>query len=245
MPSTRCSECGDFGWRKVRPGEPEYIPGYEINVPCESCAHDRRDRQRDELQTISQMTDDERRMRLANIVTANRADTAAMVQACREMVARSATMITIWGSNGNAKSAALVATVNEFLDRGIPAVYIPVWDLLNWLQEGINSNGTIKNDSAYERLEQIKSIRMLAIDEFQGVKLTDWRAEQLRNLIDRRYRDGLDGKAFTLLAMNEDPAELEQRIWSRLRDGRNRLGGNPPVLKNEDADMRPLLRRKA
>lgn len=220
-------------------------PKFGRVVLCEKCAGQAYDQQRRDLQDISHMTDDERKIRLANLVIANRADTAEMVLACSEMVAHSATMLTIWGTNGNAKSAALIATVNEFLDRGTPAVYIPVWDLLNWLQDGITADGKIKNDSAYERLEQIKSMRMLAIDEFQGVKLTDWRAEQLRNLIDRRYRDGLDGKAFTMLAMNEDPAGLEPRIWSRLRDGRNRFNGNPPVILNEDADMRPLLRRKA
>lgn len=215
-----------------------------MNVPCETCAHQRIERQCQDLQAMSQMTHDERAMRLKSIVTAGRADTAAMVQACRDLLAGSATMITIWGTNGNAKSAALVATVNEFLDRGIPALYLPVWDFLNWLQEGVYSNGQIKNDSAYERLEQIKSMKMLAIDEFQGAKLSDWRAEQLRNLIDRRYRDGLAGTHFTLLASNEDPESLEPRIWSRLRDGRNRVAG-PPVVRNEDADMRPLLRRKA
>ena len=82
------------------------------------------------------------------------------------------------------------------------------------------------------------------MDEFQGIKITDWRLEQLRNLVDRRWRDGLDGKSFTLLAMNEDPASLEPRIWSRLRDGRNCLSGEP-VIVNNDTDMRPKLRRKA
>jgi hypothetical protein len=94
----------------------------------------------------------------------------------------------------------------------------------------------------YERLERIKSVRMLAIDEFQAIKVTDWRLEQLRNVIDRRWRDGLDRKSFTLLAMNEDPASLERRIYSRLQDGRN---GTTPIVQNDDSDMRPLLRRKA
>jgi hypothetical protein len=49
---------------------------------------------------------------------------------------------------------------------------------------------------------------------------------------------------FTLFAMNEDPASLEPRIWSRLRDGRNALSGFS-VIENNDKDMRPLLRRKA
>ena len=153
-------------------------------------------------------------------------------------------MLTIWGTNGNAKSVALIAMVNEFLDRGIPAMYVPSYDLLNWLQDAFHSNGDVKSDSMYARLERVKFIRMLAVDEFQGCKISDWRAEQLRNIVDRRWRDGLDGKSFSVFAMNENPASLEPRIWSRLRDGRNAVSGQP-VIENNDADMRPLLRRKA
>lgn len=240
-----CSFCGDVGWRHAQPGEPEYIAGYEVNVPCENCVKLRIDRQRSELQDVSKMTCDEKRLRLSSIMLIKgRPDTQRMVTACVEMVEQSAFMLTIWGSNGNAKSAALVATVNEFLDNGIPAVYIPSYDLLNWLQDAFHSNGEIKNESMYERLERIKSVRMLAVDEFQGIKISDWRLEQLRNLIDRRWRDGLDGKSFTLLAMNEDPASLEPRIWSRLQDGRNCMDGHP-IITNNDSDMRPLLRRKS
>lgn len=220
-----------------------YNPDYSFSEPCENCVQLRIDRQRADLQKVSELTDDEKNYRLDGIITQGRPNTMAMVQACREMIERDAFMLTIWGTNGNAKSAALIATVNEFLDRGIPAIYLPSYDLLNWLQDAFKSNGEIKSDSMYERLERIKNVRMLAVDEFQAVKITDWRLEQLRNLIDRRWRDGLNGQSFTLLAMNEDPASLEPRIYSRLRDGRNCISGIPINL-NEDSDMRPLLRRK-
>ncbi len=167
-----------------------------------------------------------------------------MVRQCQEMLEGQASMLTIWGTNGNAKSVALIAMVNEFLDRGIPALYVPAYDLLNWLQDAFSSNGEVKSESMFARLERVKSIRVLAVDEFQAVKITDWRLEQLRNIVDRRWRDGLDGTSFTLFAMNEDPASLESRIWSRLRDGRNALSGQP-IVENNDSDMRPLLRRKA
>lgn len=242
----QCEYCQDSGFRPLSHDEKlamGYNPGYSFSVPCEHCIRQRMDRQREELQAISELTDDEKRYRLATIVTKGRMDTQAMISACREMVEMKAFMLTIWGTNGNAKSAALIATVNEFLDRGIPAIYLPAYDLLNWLQE-FYGNGDVKSESMYARLERIKSVRMLAIDEFQAVKITDWRLEQLRNLIDRRWRDGLDGRSFTLLAMNEEPESLEPRIYSRLRDGRNRRDGDP-IIVNNDSDMRPLLRRKS
>lgn len=217
-----------------------------ISSPCEACIKLRINRQLIELQDVCELTDQEKRYRLNTIVIKNdRPDTTAMVQACREMLAGDASMLTFWGTSGNAKSVALIAMVNEFLDRGVPAMYVPSYDLLNWLQDAFYGDGkAVKSESMYARLERIKSIRMLAVDELQGIKITDWRLEQLRNIVDRRWRDGLDGQSFTMFAMNEDPASLEPRIWSRLRDGRNSLS-KQPILENNDSDMRPLLRRKA
>ena len=245
--TTHCDKCSDTGWRPLTDEEKlkaGYRVEYDYSAPCEYCTLLRVDRQRAELQKVSMLTGQEQKLRLSGIRTQGRPDTLAMVQACREMVEHQAFMLTIWGTNGNAKSAALVAMVNEFLDRGTPAVYLPAYDMLNWIQEAIGSDGKVKSESAFDRLERLKSVRMLAIDEFQAIKTTDWRLEQMRNIIDRRWRDGLDGESFTLLAMNEDPASLEARIWSRLQDGRNRMSGELPVIVNNDSDMRPLLRRK-
>jgi DNA replication protein DnaC len=196
------------------------------------------------LWQVSQLTDQERAYRLAVIVTKNKPGTLKMVNACREMLDGNASMLTFWGTSGNAKSVALIAMVNEFLASGIPALYVPSYDLLNWLQDAFNEKGEVKSQSMYARLEAVKYIRVLAVDELQGIKITDWRLEQLRNIIDRRWRDGLDRKSYTLFAMNEDPAALERRIWSRLRDGGNSLSG-VPIIENNDPDMRPLLRRKS
>lgn len=218
----------------------------EYTVDCAECVKHRLDKRREEFQSISTLTQDERAYRLNSIVTTGRADTAAMIAACREMVSGQAFMLTFWGDSGNAKSLALIATVNEFLDRGVPAIYLPSYDMLNWIQDAFSNQGqNIKSESAYARLEMCKGIRVLAVDELQGIKVSDWRLEQLRNLIDRRWRDGVDGTKYTLFAMNEDPDGLEARIYSRLKDGRNRANGQPSILLNEDKDMRPLLRRKA
>lgn len=217
-----------------------------FSVECENCVKLRIDNKRVEFQKISEMTADERDYRLRSIVTNGRQNTAAMVAACREMLSGHASMLTFWGGSGNAKSLALIATVNEFLDQGIPAIYLPSYDMLNWIQDAFSNQGQqIKSESAYARLEMCKGVRVLAVDELQGIKVSDWRLEQLRNLIDRRWRDGMDGVKYTLFAMNEDPDGLEARIYSRLKDGRNRANGQDAILLNDDSDMRPLLRRKA
>lgn len=258
LSTNKCDVCGDSGLRYADIGEtvefvfdgrPKSLVITEkefrnFSLPCENCVKLRIDDMRVEFQSVSEMTSEECDQRLDSIVTNGRTDTAAMVMACREMVAGKASMLTFWGTSGNAKSLALIATVNEFLDRGIPAIYLPSYDMLNWIQDAFNERGDVKSESAYARLERCKGVRVLAVDELQGIKITDWRLEQLRNLIDRRWRDGMDERSYTLFAMNEDPDGLEPRIYSRLKDGRNRANGVSPILLNDDSDMRPLLRRK-
>lgn len=239
--STPCAVCGGFGWRLLRPDEPEYRPGQLTNVLCEACLPRQIARNREEMQTASMLTESEKALRLDGILARPGSGTEKMIQACREMLAGRANFLTFWGSHGNAKSAALIATVNEFLDHGTPALYIPAWELLNHVQQAFSSGAEIKDDSAFERLDHYRRVWVLAIDELQAIRVTDWRLEQIRNLIDWRWRRGIDGAAYTLLAMNEDPRLLEPRLISRLNDGRNRLDGDP-ILHNTDPDMRPLMK---
>ncbi len=212
-----------------------------MNVDCEACLPERRARQREEMQSASCMTGEEKSLRLDHIAARAGSGTGRMVAACREMLDGRASLLTFWGGHGNAKTAVMIATVNEFLDRGRSALYTPAWDLLNWIQQAFNSGAEVRDDSAYERLDQFRRVPMLAVDELQAIRITDWRLEQIRNLLDWRYRRGLDGQCWTLLAMNENPAALEPRIYSRLGDGRNRLEGHP-ILHNTDPDMRPLMK---
>lgn len=213
-----------------------------MNVFCETCLPQRIAKRRDEMQDASALTQAEKALRLDDILANPGSGTAKMVKACREMLDQRAFLLTFWGTNGNAKSAALIATVNEFLDRGKAAIYLPCWELLNWIQQAFNHNAEVKDESAYDRLERFKQVTVLAIDELQAVRITDWRLEQIRNLLDWRWRRGIDHVSYTLLAMNEDPGLLEPRLCSRLYDGRNRLRGDS-VIHNTDPDMRPLMRR--
>jgi hypothetical protein len=79
-------------------------------------------------------------------------------------------------------------------------------------------------------------VRVLAIDEMDKVKQTDWVNEFQTDVLDRRYRLGIDGKAGTILAMNKSPETLSDWIYSRLSDGRNK------IMQNRDGDIRRHLR---
>ena len=208
-------------------------------VLCKTCTARNLKAQRDELQRISRMTREETDLRFDDVSVVGRPDTAKMMQAIGRFVENPVGMLTIHGSNGNGKSAALIVAVNECLDRGIPAVYIPAYDMLNWIQDAFNKDKSVRDGSALDRLERLKNVLVLAIDELQAVKMTDWRTEQLENLVDWRYRYGLDGKLGTLIGMNEPPSKTTPRIFSRITDGRN---ADNPVIQNNDPDIRGVLR---
>lgn len=206
-----------------------------MSVPCEACLPQRIEMRRSEMQAASSLTEAGKSLRLAHIPTRPGSGAAQMVKACRGMLKGRASLLTFWGAGRGLRSAALIATVNEFLDRGLAALYLPARDLLTCIQQALHNGVEVGDDSALDRLERFKQVRVLAIDKLRAARITDWRLEQIRSLLDWRWRRGIAGACCTLLAMDEDPGLLEPRLCSRLYDGRNRLRGDP-VLHNSDPE---------
>ncbi len=172
-------------------------------------------------------------MKLPDIAASTGPGTRRMVEACQAFVQNPLGILTLWGGVGNAKSTALQACVNELARLG--AVYVTAFDLLSYIRAAFNADRKVQNDDAYSRLLRFERVRILAIDEFDKVRSTDWAAEQITDLIDKRYRAGIEGEAGTLIAMNGNPANLPEWIASRLADGRNR------IIHNTDRDVRPFM----
>jgi DNA replication protein DnaC len=187
------------------------------------------------LQELSRVTPSERDIRLNDIVDAG-PDTIKMVQQAREFLHEPIGIFTICGSSGNAKSTTLLAIINEMVQARRMAVYVTAFDLFGYIRAAFDNSHQVVDESAYMRLKRFEEIEILAIDEFDAVRQTDWITEQVLDLIDTRHRLGLDGLAGTVIAMNEIDM-LPRRVRSRLNDGQNRL------CVNNDPDMRPALQR--
>lgn len=159
-----------------------------------------------------------------------------MVSACKEFLAYPFQIVTIYGGPGNGKTMVLQAAVNQSVEAGRRAVYVTSFDLISYIRAAFNSQDKkVIDEDAYSRLRRFEEIEILAIDEFDKVRMTEWVQEQITDLIDRRYRLALEGQAGTLIAMNGDPANLPDWIYSRLRDGRNQ------IVNNTDNDVRRLF----
>lgn len=178
------------------------------------------------------LNDEERNVRFDDIV-ASGPGTKAMLDAARGLVAFPAKIVTLWGGPGNAKTTVLQAVVNECLALNVSAVYVTLYDLVNWVRDAFRDD----TDSAWGRVHRLTNVTLLAVDEFDKIKSTEWSDELQTAVIDRRYRDGLAGLVGTVLAMNGNPNQLPEWIRSRLSDGRN------VIVHNADPDLRPRMKR--
>lgn len=218
-----CQDCLGLGY--ISANVPVEDPLFGKLLPCSCTTTDRSAR----LQRLSGLTIDERAERLSHIARTG-GQTDVMLNAAQAFVLNPRGFLTVYGGSGNAKSLMLRAVVNECLDRQIEAVYVVMKDLVDYVRDAIH-----EDDSAAARLKRFKRVRVLAIDEFDKIKSSDWVRELETDVIDRRYRDGLAGATGTVIAMNEPPSALPDHIASRLRDGRNVL------INNTDQDLRSLM----
>lgn len=226
-----CDICDDAGFYRldVPVGDPRF--GKVIRCECKGAEDAKR------LQRLSGLTDLERTITLNSIETSNRPGTREMVDRCQMFIESPDVMMTFWGAPGNAKTMALQAVVNHFIGAGVEAVYVTAFDLISHIRSAFHKETgndlQILDGNAYQRLQRFERVKILAVDEFDKVRVTDWVQEQLTDLIDRRYRLAMDNQGGTLIAMNDDPRNLPAWMYSRLAQG--------VIVRNQDRDMRPLF----
>lgn len=226
--SYACETCNDTGWVDA-----PLQNGLQNQEHCPNC-YNRRQAAR--LQAICGLNDLERRVKLSDVkVIDPDSGTARMVKAAAVFIASPIGYLTIHGTCGNAKTLTLQAVVNHFVNHNVLAIYTTFADAVAYIKDAFSEGAT---DSAQARVNRLQTVPVLAIDELDKVKSTDWVREVETQLLDRRYRDGLAGKCGTLIAMNGSLSDLQSHIASRLKDGRN------IVIENNDADLRELLKRK-
>lgn len=126
---------------------------------------------------------------------------------------------TFWGDFGGGKSMALQIVVNELRERhGTDGFYALSAGVLDHIRTLIGAN---EDTSAF--WDRLLTVPVLALDEVDRFKVTDWAHEKLFVLIDTRYRQ-IDTH-LTLFATNSDPrADLPPEealgyLYSRMREG--------------------------
>lgn len=174
----------------------------------------------------------ESKIKLDDIVTQGRPGTQRMVAAARKFIEDNRIgFLTVHGTYGNAKTTLLQAVVNDCVKRNIPARYITMTEVMAYAREAFESNRT--GDTDFGRIQELAKIRVIAIDEIEKARLSDYSFEVQTHLFNYRYR--LSHELGTILAWNGAFNDIDMpSVLSRLSQF--------PVVENNDSDMRPLLR---
>lgn len=159
----------------------------------------------------------------------------AMLTSARQMIDHPAGWLYIWGGPGNAKSEVLIAIVNEVNESGRgPAMYVTFAHLVNWVREAFRDGA---DESYIQRFEKLKAIKLLAVDEMDKARDTEFSQEFRFHFLDERYRQAILGSTGMVFASNTDPALLPLPLYDRVRDGRF------TIVENTAPSARPHMRR--
>lgn len=118
--------------------------------------------------------------------------------------------LLMMGGYGTGKTHLAAAIANQVVERGGPTLFLTVPDLLDWLRFSFESD----ESSLEQRLEEIRSIHLLVLDDLGTQNATPWAEEKLYQIINHRYVNKLPMVVTTNLLLNE----IDGRITSRLQD---------------------------
>jgi hypothetical protein len=227
----QCPDCHGMGFFRldVPPGDRRFGKP----VPCDNPLHtaERLDR----AAQLSNLHPGDLARRLADI-DPNTGNSAMLIAACKmvDNPAGPAGWLYIWGGPGNAKSEVLIAMVNEVNEAGRgPAMYVTYSHLVNWVREAHRPDAT---ESYIKRLERLKALRLIAVDETDKARDTEFSQEFRFEFLDERYRQGILGTSAMVFASNTDPALLPLPLYDRVRDGRF------TIVENTAPSARPHMR---
>jgi hypothetical protein len=126
--------------------------------------------------------------------------------------------IFMWGDHGQAKTLLLKIAIAESLRAGKEAAYCNMAGILDNLRAAFDLKDA--SGESERRLEWWQSLPILAIDEFNRVKESDWVSERRFTLMDARYVQAIRHETITLIASNTSPDKQDSYLYDRIKDGR-------------------------
>jgi DNA replication protein DnaC len=119
--------------------------------------------------------------------------------------------LVLLGGFGSGKTHLAAAIANYRLSLGHAVLFVVVPDLLDFLRATFGPSSEAALD---ERLDAIREIPLLVLDDLGAHNSTPWAQEKLFQILNHRYNSRLP----TVITSNQRLEELDPRITSRLVD---------------------------
>ena len=125
--------------------------------------------------------------------------------------------LVIFGeATGVGKTHAAIGAARPLWERGLDLCFIPEGEMFAELRASIDTH-----DRSF--MADLLDVEVLVVDDLGAARTTDWQAEQLYNVINRRWME----EVRTVITSNLTPAQLEESIGARTF---SRLVGSDAVL---------------
>lgn len=115
------------------------------------------------------------------------------------------------GGYGCGKTHLAAAIANYQAERGYPAMFVVVPDLLDHLRAAFGPEARTSFD---QRFEEVRTTPLLVLDDLGTESATPWAREKLYQIINHRYV----GRLPTVITASVSPDDLDPRIRTRLLD---------------------------
>lgn len=163
---------------------------------------------------FQRMTFETYHLRVAERLTADQRSTLelALIEA-RTFATRPAGFLLLTGDPGCGKTHLAAAIVHQVVSSGRSALFVSVPDLLDHLRASFREGA---EDSFDQRWENVRSVDVLALDDFGAQSDTPWAREKLYQLVNHRLVNGLPLVITSNWTLPEF-APYHARIASRLR----------------------------
>lgn len=196
--------------------------GSSVLVICPDCESGRA-----RATAWSGLPDEARGLRLTTL--RQRPEQATAVQAVAQFVVEPRGWLTFAGGYGTGKTTLIYAALGHLADVGVYGRYTTAPELLAHLRDALRDHDGRAHS---ERLERLKTVPVLAVDELDKYRSTEYAEEAMFQLFDHRYRERRT--LATLIGYNRDRGDrIPPFLASRIRDGRFRL------VELDGADLRP------